>query len=176
MHILTWLGIIVAVYFFTMFVGMRLVVPFFEFNEPMPVVSPPREIKDKITELENFSSNQQGYLQAVYNFVLDKTLRQWHHTRFQAAMRLPRIFVKDLSEIWQTKDFVYCTAINYVGFIMLTSSKFFTLQDVKVKHVFLNFVLHQYLQVKVGEEWIDFDPAGSGVRGLPLGTHAEWFG
>ncbi len=176
MHILIWLGVILAVYFFMAFVGIRLIVPFFEFKEPMPVVRPPREIQDKITELENTCLNRQAYLQAVFNFVLDKTLHQWHHTRFQAAVRLPRLFVKDLSEIWQTKDFVYCTAINYVGFTMLVNSKFFTPSDIKVRHMFLNFVLHQYLQVKVGEEWVDFDPAGSGVRQKPLGTHAGYFG
>ncbi|MBI5530465.1 MAG: hypothetical protein HY918_03110 [Candidatus Doudnabacteria bacterium] len=142
----------------------------------MPLVEPPQDIKNTIAALEAACINQQAYLEAVYNLVLDKTLHQWHHTRFQAAFRISRLFVKDLLEIWQTKDFLYCTAINYSAFILLAQSKFFTANDIKVKHIFLNFVPHQYLQVKVGEKWVDFDPAGSGVRGLPLGTHAEWFG
>jgi hypothetical protein len=42
--------------------------------------------------------------------------------------------------------------------------------------VFVNFVIHQYLQVKVDNGWIDVDPAGTGIRGKPLGKHLSWFG
>ena len=165
-----------AGYFFIVFFVLRLVAPFFGFKNQMPQTDPPQEIKETISLLESSAGGQQAYLQAVYNLVLDKTLHQWHHSRFQAAFRLPRLFVKDLAEIWQTKDFLYCTAINYAAFILLANSKFFTPKDIKVRHVFLNFVLHQYLQVKVGEKWIDFDPSGSGIRGKSLGFHSSFFG
>jgi hypothetical protein len=89
---------------------------------------------------------------------------------------LPKLFKKDLAEIWNTKGFVYCTSINFIVYVLLANSKYFNVQDIKVRHVFLNFVPHQYLQVKVGGKWVDVDPAGAGIRNQPLGTHASFFG
>ena len=176
MHILIWAGGIVLVYFFLVFVVLRLVVPFMGFRQNMPVEELPLEIKTKILELEKKSQNQLSFLQAVYSVVQGKALSQWQHTRFKAAFYLPKLFVNNLAKIWQTNGFVYCNAINFVGFSMLINSKFFTAKDIKARYVFLNFVVHQYLQVKVGDNWIDFDPAGSGIRNRPLGTHASFFG
>jgi hypothetical protein len=176
MFLFFWILLILAIYVTLVFVVARLVAPFYGFKNPKVPESLPAEIKKAIVELEAKSSDQQSYLQAVYDLVLDKTLYQWKHTRFKAGIRLSRGFVKDLSEIWSTQDFIYCTAINYVSFVLLTGSKYFQTSDVKVRHVFLNFVAHQYLQVKVGEKWIDFDPSGSGIRGKKLGTHASIFG
>ncbi|MDR3642590.1 MAG: hypothetical protein P4L74_03125 [Candidatus Doudnabacteria bacterium] len=168
--------IIIAVYFFLIFVVARLVVPFMGFGGYSAADALPPEIRRAISELENISHNQMSYLQAVYDLVLNKTLHQWKHTRFKAATHLPRAWVKDLSEIWNTSDFVYCTAINYVIFTMLVNSKYFRSGDIKVRHVFVNFFIHQYLQVNVGDNWIDVDPAGTGIRGKPLGSHLAWFG
>jgi len=168
--------IIIVAYFLLIFVGLRLVVPFLGFKKSQPPADLPLEIRQAIAQLENQSTDQMSYLQAVYNLVLDKTLHQWQHTRFKAATRVPRAFVNDLAEIWQTKDFIYCTAINYVIFVMLAGSKYFKESDVRTRHVFVNFVIHQYLQVRVGEQWIDVDPAGTGIRGKPLGNHLSFFG
>lgn len=163
-------------YFLFAFVGLRLVAPFMGFSQAEPPREISAEIKQTVVNLENKSSDQISFLENVYNFILEKNKNQWRHTRGRAAVMLPRLFVKDLNDIWQTKEFVYCNAINFLAFSMLVSSKYFKFTDVKVKYVFLNFVLHQYLQVKVGEEWVDFDPSGSGIRGGLLGTHARFFG
>lgn len=136
----------------------------------------PQEVGAAIAEMESRSANQQAYLQAAYGLVLEKTLHQWQHTRFKAATRIYRLKVRDLKEIWQTRKFIYCGPINYLLYVLLVESKFFRPEDVKVRHVFLNFVLHQYLQVRVGEAWVDADPAGAGIRGKPLGAHASLFG
>lgn len=165
-----------AAYFFTMFVLLRFLAPFMGFKQYQSKIQVTPEIRNTISELENKFGGQKVYLQAVYNLVLDKTLYQWKHTRFKAAVRLRRLFLKDLKEIWNTQDFVYCNGINFVTYALLVNSKFFTTKDVKVRHVFLNFVLHQYLQVKVGSEWVDVDPAGAGIRGFGLGHHASFFG
>jgi len=176
MNILVWILVVVVVYLFLVFVVARLVAPFYGFKPWQPPINLPSEIKETIVILENKSHDQASYLQEVYNLVLDKTLHQWHHTRFKAGTRINRGFIKDLLEIWQTRDFVYCTAINYTAYVLLTGSRFFKASDIKTKVVFLNFVAHQYLQVKAGGKWIDFDPAGSGIRNKPLGTHASIFG
>ena len=168
--------IIFSLYFLVVFVGFKFLAPYFiqrDFVLPKPL---PEFIQAAVFDLESAAKDQRAYLEAAYSLVMDKNERQWKHTRFQAAFNLPRLFVKDLEELWSTKDFIYCTGINYILFVLLASSKFFKPGDVRVKNVFLNFVLHQYLEVRVGEAWVDVDPAGAGIRGRPLGKHAEWFG
>jgi hypothetical protein len=167
---------IIAAYFFLVFMVLRLVAPFYGFGQYGPPESIPNEIRQAITELENKSQDQMSYLQAVYGLILNKTLHQWHHTRFKAGTKIHRVFVKDLSEIWQTKKFLYCMQINYAAYCLLTQSKFFTAQDVRTQQVFANLVSHQYLEVKVGDAWIDFDPTGVGIRGRGLGEHLSFFG
>lgn len=141
-----------------------------------PARQVPDEIKAAISDLEMRATDQRSYLDAVFELVMDKNSSQWNHTRFQAAGRLPRAFVKDLGEIWQTKDFIYCTAINYLVAALLVNSKYFQPKDIKVQHTFVNMFIHQYLKVRVGDSWIDVDPAGTGIRGKPLGTHLVGFG
>lgn len=166
----------VAAYFLLVFLGSRLVVPFMRFRGFKPPADVPKEIREAINGLEAKSDSQKAYLENVYGLIMEKNFRQWHHTRFRAATRLPRAFVKDLKEIWETRDFVYCTAINYLIYTMLINSKFFKPDDILVRHVFVNFFIHQYLRVNVAGVWVDVDPAGTGIRGKPLGTHLAWFG
>ncbi|MCL5666479.1 MAG: hypothetical protein M1383_01790 [Patescibacteria group bacterium] len=176
MHIILIILIVIAAYFFLVFFVLRLVAPYMGFKRYALPENLPEEMRQKIAELENRTSTPSEYLQETYNLVLDKTLHQWKHGRLQAGIKLHRLFVKDLAEIWRTPKFVYCQAINCVVFALLAKSKFFTADDVKIRHVFLNFVPHQYLLVKINNEWIDVDPAGAGIRGNGLGSHAEWFG
>ena len=142
---------------------------------PLPTQIP-SEIQAVIAQLEQKSQDQKSYLAVVYDFILQKNNNQWQHTRFKAGTQLYKLFKKDLAEIWNAQGFVYCQSINLLMRVMLAGSKFFKDEDVRVKHTFLNFVLHQYLQVKVGDGWVDADPAGSGIRNRPLGTHASIFG
>lgn len=174
--ILYWLTVILATYLVLIFVALRFIAPLFRAKDFVLPKIMPEEIKATILDLESASKDQLTYLEAAYALVMEKNKYQWQHTRFQAALKLPRLFVKDASEIWSTKKFIYCTAINYILFVLLAGSKFFKREDVRIKHVFLNFVIHQYLQVKVSGKWLDVDPAGAGVRGKPLGQHQAWFG
>jgi hypothetical protein len=176
MIFLFWLIAACAVYFFLIFVVSRFVVPFMEFGGFKPARRVPEEVQAAIADLELRAYDQRTYLEAVFELVMDKNYSQWNHTRFKATIHLPRAFVKDLSEIWQTKDFIYCTGINYLVAALLVNSKYFKPEDIRVRHVFVNMFIHQYLQVRVGNSWVDVDPAGTGIRGKPLGTHLSFFG
>ncbi len=165
-----------AGYFLLLFAGTRLVVPFMSFGGFKPPGQLPREMTDKIAELESSSQDQMAFLRSVYGLILEKTLRQYKHTRFKAGTRFFRAFVKDLGVMWNTNDFLYCTGINYLLYTMLIKSKFFRQEDIKVRHTFVNFFIHQYLRVKIGQSWVDVDPAGTGIRGKPLGEHLSFFG
>lgn len=173
LNILFW---IFVVYFFIVFIGLRFVAPFMGFKQYLPPNILPEEIKQEIKNLEASSHDQESYLKLAYDLVMQKTLHRWKHSRFQAAFKLPRLFVNDLEEIWHTNKFIYCTGINFILYTLLANSKYFKAEDVKIKYVFLNFVLHQYLKVKVNGIWVDADPAGAGIRGKPLGQHASLFG
>lgn len=166
----------IIVYIFLVYVASRFVVPFMGWGGFKPAVKVPDEIKAAIADLELRAHDQQSYLEAVFNLIMEKNERQWKHTRFKAATRLLRAFVTDLGEIWSTKDFLYCTSIDYLAAALLVNSKYFKSEDIKVRHTFVNFFIHQYIQVRVGDKWIDFDPAGTGIRGRPLGTHLAGFG
>jgi len=166
---------VVAGYFFVVFFLFRLVVPFMGFAGFSPEALP-EDMKAVARELESKSSGPREYAEAVYLVILDKTKKQWDHRRFKAGTYLHRLFVKDADKMWKTDKFLYCQAINYLSFLLLINSRFFKPSDIRAKVVFLNFVPHQYLQVKVEGGWVDMDPAGSGIRNRPLGTHASFFG
>lgn len=176
MNILTWVILILVIYCFLVYVASRFIVPFMGFSGFKAPREVPEEIKAAVADLEIKATDQRSFLEAAYELVMEKNHSQWNHTRFQAAFRLPRAFVTDLAEIWQTKDFIYCTAMNFLLATLLASSKYFKQEDILVRHVFVNMFIHQYLKVKVGDTWVDVDPAGSGIRGKPLGSHLSWFG
>ncbi len=177
MQILIWVLAVIAVYFFIVFFLLRLAVPFMGFGGRLVLPGRlPNDIKLAITNLERKSSGPGEYLQHAYDLILQKSLQQWGHTRFKAGTHLHRLFARDPEEMWHTEKFLYCQGINYLSFLLLAGSRFFAPDDIRARAVFLNFVPHQYLQVRLQGKWEDFDPAGAGIRGGRLGRHAEWFG
>ncbi len=172
MTILFWLLVIIAIYFFLVFVGLRLVVPFMGFGRFRLPHEIPQEIKNKIVALENSAADQSQYLEAAYNLVISK----WHAGRMNTVLLAPLAFRTNLLKIWNAPGFAHCNTQNYMLFVLLAGSKYFTDTDVLPRCVMFNLFIHQYLKVKVGERIVDVDPAGASIRGLPLGTHIEWFG
>lgn len=168
---------ILAGYFFIVFFVLRLVVPLMGFGGKFVFPGQlPNNIKQAVSSLEQASAGPEQYLRNVYGLIMEKTLRQWKHGRLKAGTYLHRLFVKNAEEMWSANKFLYCQGINYLSFLLLAGSRFFSTDDIRVKTVFLNFVPHQYLQVRLQGQWVDFDPAGAGIRGQGLGRHAEWFG
>lgn len=172
MIILIWIVAIIAAYFFIVFILLRLVAPYMGFRKYELPKELPEGVRLKISELENQSADGMVYLQNTYKFVLSR----WEHARGKAAVMWPKLFLQGLEKIWNTKGFIYCQTMNFVAHVLIANSKFFKAGDVEVKYVFLNFVPHQYLQIKIGDKWIDFDPAGAGIRSLPVGRHMSFIG
>jgi hypothetical protein len=163
MEIILYSLIILLGYVGIVFFGLRLIAPFMGFNMYSLPKNLSKDILDTVSDLEKQSNSQMSFLQNVYNFVLEKNLKQWKHSRFGAGLNFHRLWVKDINEIWHTRGFVYCTGINFVVVNLLVQSRFFKSEDIKIKHTFANFVPHQYLQVKVAGVWIDVDPAEVGA-------------
>lgn len=164
--------VIASLYFFIVFIALRLITPFMGFGK-LPILIPiPEEIKIKIKELESASATPEEYLVLAYGFVTSR----WHAGRFDTIQRAPLAFRKDLTKIWSEPGYAHCNTQNYILFVLLVGSKFFNPEDVKGKCVFFNFFIHQYLQVQVAGRLISADPAGASIRHKPLGSHIKLFG
>lgn len=172
MQLLLWIIVILAAYFFLVFVGTRLVIPYYGFKQFSLPKEIPAEIKNKITELELQNPSAEGYLRAAYSFVISR----WYAGRGDTVYRAPLAFRKNLLQIWQSPGYAHCHTQDYVLFVLLAGSKFFKPEDIQTRYVFFNFFTHQYIKVRVGEKCVDVDPAGASIRGMPLGKHIAWFG
>jgi len=162
---------LLAWYVLTVFFLSRLFVPFMGFTKYDPPNRLPTEVVDTIHQMETTSRDPREYLEHAYNFVRGR----WHSERLETITRLPMIFRTDIGEIWKTPGYAHCTTINFILYTLLARSRFFTADDLRIRHTFFNGVLHQYLQVRVGDTWIDADPSTSYLH-LPLGQHAKFFG
>jgi hypothetical protein len=162
------------VYFFFVFVVIRMVFPFMGFKGvrlylPLDIPTP---IKQEIEQLESKSHSQEDYLKLAYGVITKK----WHAARFVSIFRFRSAFRTDLIDIWNSPGYAHCTTQNYMLFVLLAGSRFFAPEDIKIKTVFFNFFIHQYLSVCVSERWVAADPGGAGLRGLPLGAYIRLFG
>jgi hypothetical protein len=94
--------------------------------------------------------------------------------RLETLFKFSYLF-KDFSEIWRISGYAPCTQSNFLLRIFLVRSGLFNSEDIKRKHVFFNFILHQYLKIKIENKWLCVD-VGEKQRGMPLGQHLKWFG
>lgn len=162
----------VAAYFLFVFVVLRITVPFMGFGELMMPSRLPSEIKEEIAKLEIEASSPMEYLKLAYKFVTSR----WRAGRMDTLYYAPLAFRKDISEILRGSGYAHCNTQNYLLYVLLAGSRYFDPKDIKTRSVFFNFFIHQYLQVRIGERWIDADPAGTSIRGMSLGTHISFFG
>ena len=132
----------------------------------------PTEIKNKIVELENKSGSELEYLQVAYDFVTSR----WHAGRLETIFYVPLAFRTNLSEILGQPGYGHCNTQNYFLYVLLVKSKYFKPEDIKLKTVFFNFFIHQYLQVRISGKFMDADPAGASIRGKQLGQRISFFG
>ena len=168
---LYFLLFLIAFYLAIVILTALFVVPFMGFHKHYPPEKIPDEMREVIKKLELESPDQMAYLKASFNFMRSR----WHSERLRTIIRFPLIFRTDIGKIWKSPGYAHCTTINFILFSLLVKSKFFKEDDVKFKETFFNMVLHQYLQVRVGDKWIDSDASVTYLR-LPLGKRAYFFG
>lgn len=144
------------------------IIPFYK-KEPIPSRLP-RQVEHAITQLEKDSSNSYEYLRNSMDYLLSTVSSQ----RIKTITRLNLAFEKSLAKLFRRRGFMHCTQLVYLLRVLLVRSKFFDDDTVRNKIVFLNFVPHIYLQVKIAGQWYDADP-GADQFGIPLGNHAWGF-
>ncbi|MFH0856381.1 MAG: hypothetical protein V1860_00590 [bacterium] len=130
----------------------------------------PDEILEKINELKNISVSPDDFLKRAYEFLGDK----YRSERFNTILKFNYLF-KPLQEIWDMHGYIPCTQSSFLMRIFLIRSGFFKEEDIKIKHTFVNFCIHQYLQAHVGDKWIDID-VGEKQKGMEIGKHLKNFG
>lgn len=163
---------IITGYFFLVFFVLRLTAPFMGFRQPVPVGELPGEMRQAIAELEVQSQGPSDYLQKAFKFVLSR----WYAERHKAVTELPKLFRGNLQQIWQQPGYAHCTTQNFILYTLLVNSRFFKPDDIRIRHVFLNFVPHQYMKVRVEQGWIDVDPAAVSSGITVYGKHGSGIG
>lgn len=161
---------IVVIYLLIVFILSRFVVPYLGFKDKQLPDKIPEDMQKAIEELKNKANSKNEFLELTYDFIGDK----YKTGRLNVILRFNYLF-KPVEKIWQASGFMPCTQNNFLMRIFLIKSGFFKENEVKRKHSFFNFNIHQYLQVNLGGKWIDID-VGEKQRGMPIGRHLKYFG
>ncbi len=163
---------LISGYFFLIFIVLRILVPFMGFSRLKLPKEIPNAIREKIEELETKSGNSYEYLREAYTYITSN----WHAGRFTTVLYAHLAFRKNLEKINSTPGFAQCNTQNYLLFVLLAGSKYFKESDIRVRTVFFNMFIHQYLEVRVEGKTLSVDPAGASIRGMPLGKYISFFG
>ncbi len=161
---------ITAVYVSAVFVLSRFIIPHLGFKEEKIPEILPESMSEKIKEIKNQASGAEHFLNLTYNYLGKK----YRSERFNTIFKFHYLF-KSLEQAWRMSGFMPCTISNYFLKIFLVKSGWFEETDIRRRYVFVNFVPHQYLQVRLGDKWLEVD-VGEKQRGLPLGKHLKYFG
>ncbi len=159
-----------VIYIFVIFILSRLVIPHLGFKDEKMPERIPQSMIDKINQLKSQSKSQEEFLKLSYDYLGSKFITG----RFNTILKFNYLF-KSIEQSWGIEGFMPCTISNYILKIFLIKSGWFKEKDIKRRHVFLNFILHQYLQVKVNDKWLDVD-VGEKQRDMPIGKYLKLFG
>lgn len=162
--------ILLFLYILAFFILFRFVIPHAGFKEERVPDEIPASMMGKINEITKQAGSSEEFLKLAFNYLGGR----YRSERLNTVKKFNYLF-KPLNEVWQMSGYVPCTVSSYLLKIFLIKSGFFKEADIRRRHVFVNFIWHQYLQVKVGGKWINID-VGEKQRGLPLGKHLKWFG
>ncbi|MFH1030314.1 MAG: hypothetical protein V1770_03595 [bacterium] len=161
---------ITAGYLVAIFLFSRFFIPHLGFRKDKLPENIPADLNKKISEIAKKSKSSYEFLQQTYDFLGTK----YHAERFNTFLRFYGLF-ESLDEVWKKSGFLHCTQMNYLMRIFLVQGGFFKDKDIKVKHTFANFCIHQYLKVHVDGKWVAVD-AGEKIRGMDIGKHLWGFG
>ena len=171
MRWLKLLAVIAGAYFFLILFVSRIFIPFLGCHKPALPPDIPPVMDRKIQEMEQRVSGPDAYAEAAYEFVQSR----WHSARLRTIIDLPLAFRTDLAEIWNSPGYAHCNTINYVYYVLLARSRFFRPEDIRFRYKLFNFMIHQYVQIRTRDQWLDADPSLVFLH-LRLGRHSGFFG
>ena len=159
--------LIVFAYVFLIFFVTRLVIPHMGFTKDPLQRKIPDDIKKDISKLKKKSKTKMSFLRNTYTFLSERHCGG----HLSTLTKLNYCFIKDLDVLWREKGYLPCTIHNYLLRVFLVKSGIFKENEIKLKHTFCDFNIHQYVKVNVGNKWIDVDIWGQ-KYGVPFGKHA----
>jgi len=130
----------------------------------------PSGMDEIISKMKEKAENGAQFLELAYDYLGSR----YRSERFNTFFKFHYLFLP-LEKVWASPGFMPCTQTNFLLRIFLVKSGFFKDEDIRRKHIPVNFVPHQYLVVRVDGKWINAD-AGEKQRGMKLGEYLKWFG
>ncbi|MDD5291046.1 MAG: hypothetical protein PHZ04_02920 [Patescibacteria group bacterium] len=161
---------IIILYFILVFFLSRFIIPHLSFGPDSMPEKIPAEMEKVIEDLKNKVNSSREFLELAFNYLGTR----YHSERLATVLKFHFMF-KSLEDIWSRTGFIPCNQSNFLLRIFLVKSGWFKDEKIRRKHFFVNFVPHQYLQVKLENKWLDVD-VGEKYRGMPIGRHLKYFG
>lgn len=118
------------------------------------------------------AGNQESAIKVAYSIITSK----FNGHRFYTYFLLWRAFETDPNILWKRSGFLHCTQQNYLLFVLLIKSGWYTDKDIQLGYSLVWFVSpHQYLRVRCQNRILYVDPWNFAF-GAPFGTYASGFG
>jgi len=137
-------------------------------KEHIPKVLP-KEFAPQVAQLQKQSNTKFEYVKNTYNLIMSQN----RGGRFKTLLR-GGLYERDLRKIYLKTGYMHANQLNVFFKILCAQSTFFTSDAIRSKRTFLNFLPHEYVQVRIAGQWYDVDLYG-GSMGVPLGKHASGF-
>jgi len=134
--------------------------------ENNPKTSIPKELKKEILKLKKITDKKKCILAA-----LKYIKRNFKSTYFLLFIQLHKHYYSNLSNIIKKKGFWPCHIQLFILKVLIIKSGKFKDKDIQTHYSIYNGVIHEYLKIKLNNNWIDVDPWGYN-RGIPLGYHS----
>lgn len=160
----------IILYVIVVFVLSRIFVPHFRFwREPLPKRIP-RRMQEEIRKIKQQHRSKRAFAKAAHKFLA----KRYSGGHWQLYFRWDLIFTEDLQKLWSRRGYIPCHQLNWLYRVMLVKSKVFSEDEVRVRTIPLYAIPHQFVQIKVGDEWVDVDIWARHL-GLPFGERVHWY-
>ena len=166
MNLLVVLAYIILLYFFLIFFVSRFFIPHLGFRKDKLPNKIPKSMENEIRKLKHISHSKHELLTKTYDFLSNR----YYGARMKTITCVGYLF-RDVDWTWEHPGFLPCTQHNFMLRIFLIKSGFFMEKDIKVRHAFYEFDIHQYPQVRLDGKWVDVDLWGH-FLGKEIGQHA----
>jgi hypothetical protein len=115
----------------------------------------PKELERKIREFSRGRSKEE-FLKRSFFYLASR----YPGSRVNFVLKFGRLFEKDIFVIWNYRDYVHCTTMNYLFRIMLVKSGLFKDDDIQFKLTNSWYIMiHQYLDIRLpGNKHVTLDP------------------
>lgn len=150
-EIFFWL---ISVYFMFMFLITRFIVPHMGFWKERVPKMVPRSLDAKIRGLKMKSKSPEKFVRASYDLLRKK----YHGSHALTFLRPDIVFSRNLEKMWSRSGYLSCNQVNWILYIMLVRSGFFSEGDVRFRCTITpRLMIHQYAEVRLGSKWIPVD-------------------